>query len=69
MFTALQEKIVFNKTRTQYTHKMKKKHKYHNVGTFPKSNIKIVKRGKIGTPIAQIHDHNFLALYRHFNNN
>jgi hypothetical protein len=31
------------------------KQKYHNVGTIPKSNIKIVERGKI------------LAGYRHFN--
>ena len=38
-----------------YWNKMKSK-KYHTVGTIPKSNIKIVKRGKIDTPNTQIHD-------------
>ena len=30
--------------------------KYHSVGTFPKSNSKIVERCKIDTPNTQIHD-------------
>ena len=30
--------------------------KYHTVGIIPKSNIKIVERGKIVTPNTQIHD-------------
>jgi hypothetical protein len=30
--------------------------KYHTFGTIPKSNIKIVERGKIDTPNTQIHD-------------
>jgi hypothetical protein len=30
--------------------------KYHTVWTIPKSNIKIVERGKIHTPDTQIHD-------------
>ena len=29
---------------------------YHTVGTFPKSNRKIVERGKFDTPNTQIHD-------------
>jgi hypothetical protein len=29
---------------------------YHTVRTFPKSNRKIVERGKIDTPNTQIHD-------------
>ena len=35
--------------------KMKNK-KYHTVGPIPKSNIKIVERGKIDNPNTQIHD-------------
>ena len=34
---------------------MKNKTKYHTVGTIPKSNIKIVERGKIDTFNTQIH--------------
>jgi hypothetical protein len=30
---------------------------YHTVGTFPKSNRKIVEKGKTHTPYTQIHDH------------
>ena len=30
--------------------------KYHTVETIPKSNIKIVERGKIDRPYTQIHD-------------
>jgi len=30
---------------------------YKTVGKIPKSNIKIVERGKIDTPNTQIHDH------------
>ena len=30
--------------------------KYHNVGTIPKSNISVVKRGRVDTPNTQIHD-------------
>ena len=37
--------------------KKMKKIKCHTVGTFPKSNIKIVERGKIDTPDTQIHAH------------
>jgi hypothetical protein len=33
------------------------KKKYHTVGTFHKSNRKIVERGKIDTTSKQIHDH------------
>ena len=33
-----------------------KNKKYYKVGTIPKSNIKIVERGKIDTPNTQIHD-------------
>ena len=38
--------------------------KYHTVVTIPKSDIKIVKRGKIdtGIPITQIHDSSFYWL-------
>jgi len=36
--------------------KMKSK-KYHTVGIVPKSNRKIVERGKIDTPDTQKHDH------------
>jgi len=37
---------------------MKNKNKTHTVGTFPKSNIKTVERGKndTSTPNTQIHD-------------
>ena len=35
---------------------------YHTVGTFLKSNIKIVERGKIDTPNPQIHDHSLSCL-------
>jgi len=38
-----------------YRPKMKNK-KYDTVGTVPKSNRKIVKRGKIDLPNTQIHD-------------
>ena len=42
--------------------------KYHTVVQIPKSNIKIIERGKIDTPNTQIHDNlTFLAWYRHFN--
>ena len=44
--------------------KMKNKEKHHTVGTFPKSNRTIVKRGKIGTLFTPL---TFLACYRHFN--
>jgi hypothetical protein len=33
-----------------------KNKKYHTVGPIPKSNIKIVERGKIDSPNTQIHD-------------
>jgi len=33
-----------------------KNREYHNVGTFPKSNRKIVERGKIDTHNTQIQD-------------
>jgi len=42
--------------------------KYHNVGTIPKLNIKIVVKVKIET--LNTHNtwpHTFLAWYRHFN--
>jgi len=40
------------------THLYKKNEtkKYHIVRTFPKSNRKIIERGKIDTPNTQIHD-------------
>jgi hypothetical protein len=46
-----------------------KNKKYHTVGTVPKSNKKIVERGKIDTFSTQIHVRSltFLAWYRHFN--
>jgi hypothetical protein len=34
-----------------------KNSKYHTVGTIPKSNIKIVERGKFDTPNTQLHAH------------
>ena len=34
-----------------------KNKQYHTVGTIPKSNIKIVEKGKIDTPSTQIHFH------------
>ena len=37
--------------------KSNKKKKNCNVGTIPKSNIKIIERGKINTTNIQIHDH------------
>ena len=40
--------------------------KYHTVRTFPKSNIKIVERGKIDTSNHQVPP-TFLSWYRHFN--
>ena len=40
---------------------------YHTVGTFLKSNIKIVERGKIDSPNPQIHDlFTFLSWCQHF---
>ena len=33
-----------------------KNEEYHTVGTIPKSNIKIIERGKIDTHDKQIHD-------------
>ena len=39
----------------QSADKIKNK-KYHTVGTIPKSNIKIVERGKMYTPNIKIHD-------------
>jgi hypothetical protein len=45
-----------------------KNQKYHNVGTIPKSNIKIVDRGKMDSSI--IHKYMTVTLpawYRHFN--
>jgi hypothetical protein len=36
-----------------------KNKKYYKVGTITKSNIKIVERGKIDTPITQIHNRSF----------
>ena len=33
-----------------------KSKKYHTVGTFPKSNRKIVERGKIDTTNTHVHD-------------
>jgi len=36
------------------------KKKYHTIGTIPKSNIKIVERGKIDIPDTQIHENLFL---------
>jgi hypothetical protein len=44
-----------------------KSKKYHTVGTIPKSNIKIVARGKIDTPNTHKNMTTFLAWYRHFN--
>jgi hypothetical protein len=41
----------------RYSVKKKQKTKnYYTVGTFPKSNRKIIERGKIDTPYTQIHD-------------
>jgi hypothetical protein len=46
--------------------KMKNK-KYYTVGTVPKSNTKIVERGKIDSPKTQnTRPHTFLVWYRHF---
>ena len=39
-----------------------KNKKYYTVGTIPKSNIKIVKRGKIDTSNTKIHDHSLSCL-------
>ena len=39
-----------------------KNKKYHTVGTIPKSNIKIIERGKIDTTNIQIHDSHFPGL-------
>jgi len=36
-----------------------KNKKYHTVGTVPKSNRKIVERGKIDIPNTQIYDRSF----------
>ena len=36
--------------------------KYHTLGTIPKSNIKIVERGKIDTSNTQIHDRSLSCL-------
>jgi hypothetical protein len=33
-----------------------KNKKYHNVGTIPKSNMKIVEKGTMETPYTQVHD-------------
>ena len=42
--------------KTAFTYKVALWKNYHNVGTIPKSNIKIVDRFKINTPNTQIHD-------------
>ena len=41
--------------KEQYLNKIKK-NKYHTVGTFSKSNRKVVEIGKIGTLNTHIHD-------------
>ena len=40
-----------------------KKKKYHIVGTVPKSNRKILERGKIDMPKAQMHDYALSLLH------
>lgn len=40
----------------------KKKKKNHTVGTFPKSNIEVIERGKIVIPNIQMHDHDLFGL-------
>jgi len=47
--------ITFSTSQNYECNKMKKK--YHTVGTIPKSNIKIIERGKMDFSITQIHDH------------
>ena len=46
-----------------------KNNKYHSVGKVLKSNIKIVKRGKINTLTHKDMTLTFLACYRHLNEN
>ena len=48
-------KVFVLHTKNLWTNKMENKI-YHAVGTFPKSNRKIVERGKIDTPNVEIHD-------------
>jgi len=38
-----------------------KNRKYHTVVAIPKSNIKIIERGKINNPNTPIHDHSPLS--------
>jgi hypothetical protein len=47
-------KVFVLHTKNLWTNKMENKI-YHAVGTFPKSNRKIVERGKIDTPNVEIH--------------
>ena len=50
--------------------KNEKQNKIHIVATIPKSNIKIVERGKSDISSTQVHDRSqSMAWYRHFNNN
>jgi hypothetical protein len=44
-----------------------KEKKYDTVGTHPKSNRKMVEKGKILTPNTNTSPLTFLAWYRHFN--
>ena len=50
-------KVALNTINQSVNHLIKLKLRiYHTVETVPKSNIKVVKRGNIGTPNTQIHN-------------
>ena len=59
----IETKRCYNKSSKMYSTALKckvliklKNKKYLTIGTIPKSNIKIVERGKINTPNIKIHD-------------
>ena len=54
--------ITFSTSQNYECNAMKSK-KYHTVGTIPKSNIKIVERGKTDFSNTQTHDHSMLPVW------
>jgi hypothetical protein len=59
--TILSSYITFSTRQNRECNKMKNK-KYHTVGKLPKSNIKIIERGKMDFSNTQIQDHSILPV-------
>jgi hypothetical protein len=67
MGSSSEQNIIYKRMRICYSNTISmKNNKYHAVETVPKSNRKIVERGKIDNSNTQIHTFTFLVWNKHF---